>query len=87
MGNSCSFLTITHTTLSAKLLKRYRILTIAITAEFCFWAEQWLNRSSISGMGLAKTLDVPNTVLVKKLSQLFDGPLDGSKWLSICELP
>jgi hypothetical protein len=40
LGNSPSFLTITHTTLSAKWFKRYGILTIDIPAEFCFWIEQ-----------------------------------------------
>jgi hypothetical protein len=40
LGNSLSFLTITHTTLSAKWFRSYRILTIDVTAEFCTWIEQ-----------------------------------------------
>jgi hypothetical protein len=34
MGNSPSFLTITHTTLSAKWFRSYGILTIDIAVEF-----------------------------------------------------
>jgi hypothetical protein len=34
LGNSLSFLTHTHTTLSAKRFRNYRILTINIAAEF-----------------------------------------------------
>jgi hypothetical protein len=36
LGNSTSFLTITHMTLSAKWFRKYRILTIDIAAIFCF---------------------------------------------------
>jgi hypothetical protein len=43
LGNSPIFLTITHTTMSAKWFRSYRILTIDISAEFCFWIEQRLN--------------------------------------------
>jgi hypothetical protein len=35
LGNSSSFLTIAHTTLSAKRFRRYGILTIDVAAEFC----------------------------------------------------
>jgi hypothetical protein len=35
LGNSPRFLTITHTTLSAKRFRSYRILTIYVAAEFC----------------------------------------------------
>jgi hypothetical protein len=34
LGNSARFLTITHTTLSAKRFRSYRILTIYVAAEF-----------------------------------------------------
>jgi hypothetical protein len=64
LGNCPSFLTITHMTLSAKWFRIYGILTIDITAEFCFWTEQRLNKSSYLGFGLAKTPGVPNTKLV-----------------------
>jgi hypothetical protein len=37
LDNSPSFLTITHMTLSAKWFRCYRILTIDVAAEFCFW--------------------------------------------------
>jgi hypothetical protein len=36
LGNSTSFLTITHTTMSAKRFRKYRILTIHVIAVFCF---------------------------------------------------
>jgi hypothetical protein len=36
MGNSTSFLTITHMTLSAKWFRKYGILTIDVAAVFCF---------------------------------------------------
>jgi hypothetical protein len=36
LGNSTSFLTITHLTLSAKRIRRYGILTIDVAAVFCF---------------------------------------------------
>jgi hypothetical protein len=62
LGNSTSFLTITHMTLSAKWFRTYGILTINVTAEFCSWAEQRQNGFSISCLGLAETLEVPNTV-------------------------
>jgi hypothetical protein len=39
LGNSPSFLTISHMTLSAKRFRCYRILTIDVAAEFCFWTE------------------------------------------------
>jgi hypothetical protein len=62
LGNSTSFLTISHTTLSTKQFIKYGILTIDITAVLCFWTEQRRNRSSISILGLAETLEVLNTV-------------------------
>jgi hypothetical protein len=62
MGNSPSFLTITHTTLSAKWFKSYVILIIDVAAEFCSWTEQRQNGSSHLGFGFAETLDsrIPN---------------------------
>jgi hypothetical protein len=62
MGNSPSFLTITHMTLSSKWFRGYGILTIDVVAEFCFWIEQRWNRSSISSLELAETPEVPNTI-------------------------
>jgi hypothetical protein len=62
LGNSTSFLTITHTTLSTKRFRKYGILTIDIAAEFCSWTEQRQNGFSISRLGLAETPEVPNTV-------------------------
>ncbi len=62
-GNSTRFLTITHMTLSAKRFRKYGILMINVAAVFCFWTEQRRNGSSISRLRLAKTLEVPNTVL------------------------
>jgi hypothetical protein len=63
LGNSTRFLTITHTTLSAKWLRKYGIFMIDVGAEFCSWAEQWQNGYSISSLGLAKTPEVLNTIL------------------------
>jgi hypothetical protein len=40
LGNSTSFLTITHMTLSAKQFRRYGILTIDVAAEFSSWIDQ-----------------------------------------------
>jgi hypothetical protein len=51
-------------TLSAKQFRSYRILTIDVDAEFCFWTEQRQNRSSLVGFRLDKTLEVPNTKMV-----------------------
>jgi hypothetical protein len=45
MGNSPGFLSVTHKILSAKRFRCYRILKIDFTADFCFWTEQWLNRT------------------------------------------
>jgi hypothetical protein len=63
LSNSTIFLTITYTTLSAKRFGKYRILTIDVAVVFCFWTEQWWNRSSIFRLGLTKTPEVPNTIL------------------------
>jgi hypothetical protein len=62
LGNSTIFLTNSHMTLSAKWFRKYGILTIDVTTVFCFWTEQRRNGSSISRLGLAKTLKVLNTV-------------------------
>jgi hypothetical protein len=62
LGNSTSFPTITHMTLSAKQFRKYRNLTIDVAAVFCFWTEQRQNGSSISKLGLAETPEVPKTV-------------------------
>jgi hypothetical protein len=64
LGNYPRFLTITHTTLSTKQFRSYRILTIDVAAEFCFWIEQRHKRSSHLGFGLTETPEVPNTKLV-----------------------
>jgi hypothetical protein len=50
-------------TLSSKWFRKYGILMIDVTAEFCSWAEQQQNRFSISSLGLAETPEVLNTVL------------------------
>jgi hypothetical protein len=42
MGNSPSFLSVTHTILSTKRFRSYRILKTDFTADFCFWTEQRL---------------------------------------------
>jgi hypothetical protein len=63
LGNSPSFLTITHTTLSARWFRGYKILTTDVPAEFFIWSEQWQYGPSISSLGLADTPEVPNTIL------------------------
>jgi hypothetical protein len=63
LGNSASFLTITHMTLSAKRFGKYEILTIDVAVVLCSWTEQRWNGSSISRLGLAGTPEVPNTIL------------------------
>jgi hypothetical protein len=63
MGNSPSFLTITHATLSARRFRSYGILSIDVPAEFCIRTEQRHNRSSISILGLAESPEVLYTVL------------------------
>jgi hypothetical protein len=64
MGNSPSFLYITHTILSAEQFRSYRILKIDFTADFCFWTELQLNGTQLLGLGLSKTLKVLNTIMV-----------------------
>jgi hypothetical protein len=64
LGNSPRFLIIICMTLSAKWFRSYGILTIDVTAQFCFWTEQRQNGSSISSLGLAETPEVPNTISV-----------------------
>jgi hypothetical protein len=85
LGNSPRFLTITRMTLSAKRFRSYGILMIDVAAEFYFWIEQQQNGSSVSSLGLAKTTEVPKTVLVDN-SHLSDGLLNGSKWVVIFKL-
>jgi hypothetical protein len=63
LGNTLCFLTITHMTLSTKLVRSYGSLTIDIVVEFCSWTEQRHNRSSIFWLRLAETLEVQHTIL------------------------
>jgi hypothetical protein len=85
LGNSPSFPTHTHTTLSAKRFRKYIILTINIAAEFCLWTEQRQDGSYLLGLRLAETPEVPSTNC-RQPSQLSDGPSNGPKRLAICEL-
>jgi hypothetical protein len=64
LGNSPSFLIITHMTMSIKRFRSYRILMIDVAAELYFWAEQRQNGSSISILELAETPEVLNTILI-----------------------
>jgi hypothetical protein len=43
MGNSPSFLSITHMIISTKQFRSYIISKIDFAADFCFWVEQRLN--------------------------------------------
>jgi hypothetical protein len=71
--------------MSARRFRSYGILMIDVAAEFCIRTELWHNGSSISSLGLAETSEVPNTISDDN-SQISDGPLDGTKWLAVCEL-
>jgi hypothetical protein len=62
IGNSPSFLTITHMTLSASRFRSYEILMIDVAAEFHIRKEQRHNGSSISSLGLAETPEVLNII-------------------------
>jgi hypothetical protein len=62
LGNSTSFLSITHTTMSAKWFRKYGNLMTDVAVVFYFWTEQRRDGSSISTLGLAETLEVPNTI-------------------------
>jgi hypothetical protein len=64
MENSPRFLSVTHTILSAKWFRSCRILKIDFAADFCFWTEQRLNGTQLSGLGLTETSKVPNTIMV-----------------------
>jgi hypothetical protein len=78
LGNSPSFLTITHMTLSTKRFQSYRISTIniAAAAERIFTFPSRIGRNSRS----------PEYRFGWQLSQLSNGPSNGSKRLVICEL-
>jgi hypothetical protein len=65
MGNSPRFLSVTHTILSIKWFRSYRILKINFAADFCFRTEQRLIGTQLLGLGLAETLKVPNTIMVE----------------------
>jgi hypothetical protein len=56
LGNSPRFLTITPTTPSMKQFRSYDILKFEIIAKFCFWTEQWLNKTQVLGLGLTETV-------------------------------
>jgi hypothetical protein len=62
LANCTSFITITHMTLSAKRVRKYRILTIDVAVVFCFYTEQRRNGSSIFRLRLAETPEVLNTI-------------------------
>jgi hypothetical protein len=71
LGNSTSFLTITHTTWSAKRYRKYRILIIDV-----FNFQTRIGRKSES----------PEYCFGWQLSPLSDGPINSSKRLVINEL-
>jgi hypothetical protein len=63
LGNSTSFLTITHMTMSARRFISNGILMIDVAAEFYSWTDQRPKQIfNFSSLGLAETLDVPNTI-------------------------
>jgi hypothetical protein len=64
LGNSPSFLNITHSIRSTKFFGSYDILKYDFTAEFCFWTEQRLNGTQLLGLGWTETPEVLNTITV-----------------------
>jgi hypothetical protein len=74
LGNFSSFPTISHTIMSAKWFRSYKIFTIDIVTELCFWTDQQQNGSSVSSLRLAETLEVPEYQICRQLSQLSNGP-------------
>jgi hypothetical protein len=81
VDNSTSFLTITHTTLSAKRFRKYRILMVDIAAVFYFWTEQRRNGSSIFQTQIGRNSGSLKYHFGRQLSPLPDGLRNGSKWL------
>jgi hypothetical protein len=65
LGNSPTFLAITHTTLSTKRLGSYDVLKFDFAAEFYFWIEQRRNRTQLLGPGFTETPEVPNTITIE----------------------
>jgi hypothetical protein len=59
MENSPSFLSVTHTILSSKRFRSYKILKIDFAADFCFWAEQRLNRTQLNTIMVGNSLSSP----------------------------
>jgi hypothetical protein len=64
LSNSPRFLSVTHTTLSAKQFRSYGLSKIDIAAEFCFQTEHRLNGTQLLGFRFTKTPEVPNTIIV-----------------------
>jgi hypothetical protein len=86
MGNSTRFLTIIDMTLSGKRCRRYGILTIDVTAEFCSWTDQRPKRIFNFQRRIGRNSRSPKYHFGRQLFQLSDGPLNGSNRLAICEL-
>jgi hypothetical protein len=86
LGNLPSFLTITHTTLSAKWFRRYGILTIDVAAEFCSWTDQRPKRIFNFWSWIDQNSESPEYHFGRQHSQLSDGLTNGSNRLTICEL-
>jgi hypothetical protein len=49
---------------AAKWFRSYRILKSDFAADFCFWTELRLDGTQLFGLGLAETLEAPNTITV-----------------------
>jgi hypothetical protein len=64
LGNFPIFLTITHITPSAKRFRGYNILKFDFAVEFCFWTEERLSGTQLSGLRLTETPELPNTITV-----------------------
>jgi hypothetical protein len=73
LGNSPSFLTNTHTTLSAKWFRSYGILTIDVAAEFFFLDRTTAEPIFTFGFQIGQNSGSPK-YQIGKLSQLSDGP-------------
>jgi hypothetical protein len=64
VSNSFYFPSVTYSDSSDKWFRSYRILRINFAAEFCFWTEQQLKGTELLGLGMTKTLEVQNTIMV-----------------------
>jgi hypothetical protein len=59
---------------------------IDIAAEFCSWTDQWPKQIFNFQTRIGRNSRSPKYRFTRQLSKLFDGLINSSKWLAICEL-